>query len=174
MQRVPSRPIEAPASPFVVFDAEPDELVFGGWRNVLVAVWKTQATGAKVERLEKSIALMATRTPGIRSNVHVIVGGAELPTPEARAGFASLIKRNKNDVACVATVVCGEGFWASALRSATLGIQQVAGGSIESRMFGTVDAAATWLAPIHAIKTGVRLDVGELQAVLRAAPNAAP
>ena len=172
MQRSQSHPIEAAASRFVVLDAEPGEHVFGAWKGVFVAIWKVQATGAKVDRLEKAVARMTARNPGMRSNVHVVLGGSELPTPEARAGLAALMKRNKGDIACVATVIGGDGFWASALRSASTGIQLVAGSSIESRMFRTVDAAAAWLAPAHEEKTGVHLDVGELRAVLGAAPTA--
>lgn len=173
MQRAQRHPGASAASPFVVLDAQAGEHVFGAWKNVFVAVWKIQANGAKVERLSKAIVRMTARAPGLRSNVHVIVAGADLPTPEARAGFASLIKRNKDGIACMAMIVEGEGFWASAQRSATTGIQLEAGTSVESRLFRTVDAAATWLAPVHRDKTGVDLDVGELRAVLGAAPGAA-
>jgi hypothetical protein len=103
---------------FQILDWEPHGFVFGSWKNVLIAIWKGQATGPRVERFKRAIEVMNERIPGYRSNVHVILEGAKLPTAEARASLVELMKRNQDVLAGVVIVVSGTGFW-SPRRSTT-------------------------------------------------------
>jgi hypothetical protein len=157
-----ARPVEG----FIVLDSDPEAFVFGAWKNVLVVVWKSQATAKSVERLSKATDVMAARWPGCRSNVHVIQDGAALPTSEARAGFVTLMKRNRESLACVAIVIAGNGFWSGALRSAMTGLGMLAPRSFAFRVVGSSEEAVQWLPAAHESKTGVSLDPRRLKAVL--------
>jgi hypothetical protein len=154
---------------FQLLDSEPKEFVFGSWNNVLIAVWKSQATAPRVERFKRAIELMNERTPGYRSNVHMIVEGAALPTAEARAVLVELMKRNREALACVVIVVDGRGFWSSALRSAMTGLRVLAPTSFDFHVAATVDNVVNWLPAVHEQRTGVKLDPAELGDVLRSA-----
>jgi hypothetical protein len=151
---------------FVVLDSEPGAFVFGAWKNVLVIVWKSQATASSVARFSKAIDVMAASLPGCRSNIHLIQEGAALPTPGARAGFVSLMRRNKDSLACVAIVIAGTGFWSGALRGAMTGLRLVSPRSFDFRVAGSSEDVARWLPAAHEKKTGISLDPQRLVAVL--------
>ena len=163
----------SPVSAFVVLDAEPGEFAVGAWKNVLIVVWRTQATAPLVERLDRAIASLASRQPGLRSNVHVIAEGAALPTPEARAGFVALMKRNADQLACISIVVDGRGFWSSALRAALTGIRLVTPRSFHYRLVASVEETLRSLPLEHEERTGVRLDANQLRTAIAAAQRAA-
>jgi hypothetical protein len=154
---------------FEVLDSEPHAFLFGSWKNVLIAVWKGQATAPRVERFRRAIEVMTERTPGYRSNVHVILDGAALPTAEARASLVALMKRNRETLAAVVIVVSGSGFWSSALRSAMTGLRVLAPTSYDFHVAATIDNVVNWLPAVHELSTGVKLDPEELGDVLRSA-----
>jgi hypothetical protein len=152
------------ADDFTALDWESGAFVFGGWKNVLVAVWRSQATLLNVARLANISD--TTRWPGRRSSVHVIQDGAGLPTPEARAAFVALMKRNKDSLGCVAIVIAGTGFWSGALRSAMTGLRLLAPRSFDFRVAGSSEDLVQWLPSMHEEKTGVALVPSRLQSVL--------
>jgi hypothetical protein len=158
-----------PSTAFQLLDSEPNGFVFGSWKNVLIAIWKGQATAARVERLKRAIEVMSEHTPGYRSNVHVILEGAALPTAEARASLVALMKRNRDALAAVVIVVSGTGFWSSALRSAMTGLRVLAPTSFGFQVAATIDHVVNWLPAVHERSCGVKLDPEELGDVLRSA-----
>lgn len=167
------RPSMSPVSAFVVLDVEPGAFVVGSWKNVLIVVWRTQATAPLVDRLDRAIVTLAGRQPGLRSNVHVVSEGAGLPTPEARAGFVALMRRNAGELASVFVVIDGSGFWSGALRSVLTGIRLVTPRSIQFCLVGSVDETVRGLPCEHEARTGVRLEGGQLRTAIGAAQRAA-
>jgi hypothetical protein len=159
----------SPREELLLFDSEPNAFVFGAWKNVLIAVWAGQLGNASVERFTKAVDAMGARRPGLRSNVHVITEGTALPTQEARAALVASMTRHSSELACVAVVFCGSGFWASALRAAVTGMRFLAPRSFDFELFSSVDEASQWLPANHKLMTGVSLDPIELRDVLRAA-----
>jgi len=166
-QSAPASGRNLPSTGFQLLDWEPTAFVFGSWKNVLIAVWKSQATVPRVERFKRAIELMGERTPGYRSNVHVILEGAGLPTAKARDLFVALMKHHRDALACVAIVVSGTGFWASALRGAMTGLRALAPTSYGFHVAATIDNVVNWLPAVHELNTGVKLDPAELGDVLR-------
>src|SRR5262245_29623069 len=129
---VADSPAEAPARHLawvedepIVHDAESGAFLFGSWRNVVIAVWESQATEAGVERLAKVVEVVA-RTHPERSNIHFIATDAALPDADVRAKFVALMKQNAAHLAHVVVVYGGSGFWASAFRSFVTGMRWVA------------------------------------------------
>jgi hypothetical protein len=150
----------------IIHDAEPGAFLFGSWKNVLVAVWESQATDSAVERMAKVIRTVADARPEARSNIHIILDGAALPEAPTRAKFVELMKQNDGQVACIAVVAGGAGFWASAFRSFITGLRWLAPRSYDLRLQGTIEQVVRWLPSEHLRRTGVKLDPVRLQRLL--------
>jgi hypothetical protein len=154
-------------SEITIHDTEPGCFYIASWKNVLMVRWESAADSSAVERLARvSTALAAADPVSRRSNVHIITESGGLPTPTARAGFIELMKEHADRLACVAIVVGGTGFWASALRSALTGMRLLAPRSFNYRLHGSVDEVVKWLPAQHHTRTGEELDSRRLGQVL--------
>jgi hypothetical protein len=140
---------------------ERSPFTFVTWENVFVAVWRRAAT-------EESVRLLAERgqgLPGKRCAVHIIESGAGLPTAGTRAALGRLMQDRESRLACLAIVLCGEGFWASAVRGVLTGVQLLAP-KLPMRFFSDPEAVAQWLPERNRELTGIILDPHALLAVL--------
>jgi len=149
-----------------VLDSEPGAFLFGSWKNVFVAVWECQATMPAVDRMIRASTSLNAAHPTGRSNIHIIAHGAGLPTPEVRAHFVDLMKKHAEQLACVAVVVGGTGFWTSALRSFVTGLRWLAPRSFDFRMSTTIEEVVKCLPAEHQKRTGVEVDGRRLVQVL--------
>jgi hypothetical protein len=171
----PQRPtsLRAPASlrPAASRDDEPivyegtEGVFFRSWKNVMVAVWESQGTIAGIDRFFDGVSQMP-RTAEKRSDIHVITEGARLPEAKVREYFVQAIRHHETDLACVAVIVEGSGFWASALRSFVTGLYWLAPRSFDFRLHGSVDELVKRLPNVHERLTGVHLDRVRLQRLL--------
>ncbi len=153
----------------VCLDSEPGKFAFFGWQNVLVSVWLAAGTGAAVERLGNATRPYEKFHPRGVSNIHLVKGGAGMPTAEARAGFVGLMERYSAWFACIAVSLLGRGFWASALQGAVTGMRMLAPRSFEMRIHDDIEGVLEWLPDEHLRRTGVFLDKDELYAVMNQA-----
>ena len=151
-----------------MLDSEPGAFIFGSWRNVFIGVWESQATTAAVDRMIRATAPLNELYPGGRSTIHYVAHGAGLPTAEVRNHFVDALKNNAENLACVAVVVVGTGFWTSALRSFVTGLRWLSPRSFDFRMNKTSEEVAKWLPVEHAKRTGVELDRRRLVQVIEA------
>jgi hypothetical protein len=161
---------ESPAQ-LTVLDSELNHFVFGHWHNVNVTVWQHQATGKAVARFTKVVEALTRQHPTGLSSIHLIANRAGVPTAEARAGFLQLMKRYEKDLANVAIIIAGSGFWASTMGSVITGMRLLAPMSFGFRIFNNIDESAPWLAEGHSKKTGVTLDEAQLVTVLKSAQH---
>jgi len=150
----------------IVHYAEPGAFLFGSWKNVVIAVWEAQGTIAAVEQLARAGEIVSKAHPSGRSNIHFIATGAGLPDADVRAKFVELMKDKADQLACVAVVYGGTGFWASAFRSFVTGLKWLAPKSIGFHLLGTIEDAVNLVPPVHLKRTGVELDPKELRKVL--------
>jgi hypothetical protein len=97
--------------------------------------------------------------------------GALLPTPEARAGFLQMMRDHAEQLANVAVVVGGSGFWASMMRSAVTGMRFVSPRTFELRLHGRAEEIVRWLPRAHLARCGTHLSDGELADLLLAAEH---
>jgi serine/threonine protein kinase len=153
---------------FAILDCEPGAFGFFGWRNVVIAVWVREATGAAVARLAAVSGPIAAAHPEGVSAIHLVNGGAGMPTDEARAGFVEQMTRFST-LACISVVLLGGGFWASALHAAIVGMQSVAPRSFAMGVVGSIEKLTATLPEEHLKRTGVALDPKALGDVLRRA-----
>jgi hypothetical protein len=149
-----------------VLDSEPGAFLFGAWKNVFVGVWESQATKPAVDRMVRATDAMNDWCPSGRSTIHLVVDGAGLPTADVRAHFANALKKNAGQLACVAVIIGGTGFWTSALRSFVTGLRWLAPRSFDFRLCATVEELAKWVPAEHAKRTGIEIDPRRLVQVL--------
>ncbi|MET0591092.1 MAG: hypothetical protein ABW133_00230 [Polyangiaceae bacterium] len=149
-----------------VLDAEPGAFLFGAYKNIFVGVWESQATMNAVERMVKATNTMSELHPTGRSTIHIVVHGAALPTAEVRGHFVSTLKSHADQIACVAVVVGGTGFWTSALRSFVTGLRWLSPRSFDFRLCGSTYEVSRWLPNEHNKRTGIDIDPKRLVQVL--------
>ena len=122
-----------------------------------------------VARLTTVSDPMATAHPEGVSAIHLVQGGTDTPTDEARAGFIEQMTRYESLLACVAVVLLGRGFWASALHAAIVGMQLVAKRPFAFDVVRSIDHVTGSLPAEHLRRTGVALDPKALGDHLRRA-----
>lgn len=165
LTRMPSEPDPSPETNLLY---EAKGCLFGTWKNVIVAIWTTQATGPLVSVLSEITIEFSKAHPERFSLVHVIGRGPPLPTAEARDLFVRETRKHSKDLACVGTVLEGSGFWASAVRSFIVGIRFVVPRTFDIQTYASIAEVAAWLPAPHAAKTGVTIDRREFERALLA------
>lgn len=164
-----------PANPNVGFgpariiEIEPGTCCVGSWANITLTRWVGRGTAPAVERVGRVGDEVRTQYPAGTSAIHLIAEGAGMPTPEAREGLIKLMNRKTDRLGCVAVVVGGSGFWASAIRSLITGMRAVSSRAYELKLAGSIEEVVAWFPDQHAKRTGISIDAKELASALRAA-----
>jgi hypothetical protein len=164
-QPAPSEPPDAAELELV--DSEPGRFRVAVWHNVSFLLWSDQATQHAVQKLRRVTQLLIARNPRGHSNVSFVLKGVAPPTPEARVAFAQAFNDRRSTLRCMTTITEGDGFWASTMRSAVTSMRMASSQELVLRMHNTIEEAAAWLPAEHAERTGVKLEVAELEAALR-------
>ena len=150
----------------------PGVVTISGWQNLRIVSWAAQAIGPAVDELY--VAMDRSQDFPRYSWVHLIRDKLALPDAAARAGFARMMTERSNELACVAVVVGGTGFWASAMRNAVIGLRAFAPRKFELRLHGTADEVVNWLPSAHERQTQVELPVSALREWLKQAQELEP
>ena len=137
----------------------------GSWKNIFVSIWLEQATILAVERMVAAFAAMP-RIAAKRSDIYIITDGARLPEASVRSYFIDTIQASEHELASVAVVVEGSGFWASAVRSFVTGLHWLAPRSFDFRLHGATAEVIDRLPEVHEQLTGVRIDGNRLNRIL--------
>jgi hypothetical protein len=133
----------------------------------VIAVWWSQATGSAVQRFLPIVEGLSQKYPQGYSHIHIVKDKAGIPTPEARAGFLQLM--SEPALGHVAVVIGGQGFWASAMRSAITGMQIMSPRAFQLRLHGSVSEVVASLPEAHLKRTGVENETAALAAMLECA-----
>lgn len=158
--------LDATMTPALTPEAEPSSEVLGhgpgyrftAHRNVLIASWTAQGTGALIAALADALVQFVPRHPNGISSVHLIAAGLPLATNEAREALNALMQRHRSALACAGTVLDGTGFWASATRGMLVGLQFLAHSTLAMRTCATVSELVAWMPKPHAERTGIVLE----------------
>jgi hypothetical protein len=150
------RPISQPLSELQLIDDAPGTYRLYKWQHVHIVVWVGAASGEAARRLGR----MTPKPPAgtRRSDIHIVTSGIALPSADARAVFVELMREMQGDIACLAAVIEGGGFWASAMRSAVIGLAMMAPKVVPFRAFASLDDLTAWLPADHQRRTGVAID----------------
>lgn len=165
MAIVSASPKEVPEEALEALNVEPGRCLFFACRNILICVYIGQADLAAALANEQAARTMARRYKGGRSFVGFILDGLPGPTPEAVPVFSRVLARSA-ELACIAYVLEGSGFWASGLRGMIGNAYRESGSAAQLKIGTSTDQISEWLSAQHARQTGVAIDAGALHAVL--------
>jgi hypothetical protein len=137
---------------------QPGHYVFGLWRNITIIYWMLQANGIAVRRLQAITATVAEAHAQGFSNIQIVKDGAGLPDAEARHGFSAMADAHANQLACVAIVLLGSGFWASAVQSMVTSLLMLAPRAFIMRFARSPLELRDWLPKEHHKRTQEEID----------------
>jgi hypothetical protein len=152
----------------LVIAHESEGCVVAYWHNISIVVWGTQGTLELAKELEAVSEHIRSRYERL-SSIHLVVNDPPLPTAAGREKLNEIVVRFGPRAIAVATVLTGDGFWASAMRGFLTSLHWVAGGRKRYKQLtcGTVGEVARWLAPLHSAEVdSVVIDAGELENLL--------
>ena len=145
--------VSLPPAPIEVLAFEPQHYVMSRWHNITMIYWMNQATGPAVRLLSDLTRRVASECPQGFSNIHIVKEGAPLPDADARAGFAAMMEDHAKSMACVAIVLMGGGFWASALQGIGTSLRMITPRTYMMRFARSPDELRVWLPHEHSRRT---------------------
>jgi hypothetical protein len=154
--------------PASLLDIDPGRFRYSAWRNISIGVWADQATAEAAQRVLRVSHLMAGRYAKGHSSIVFVLDGTPAPTPEANEVFAKVYDDKISDLACMAIVIEGGGFWASRIRSTITSLRMSTPGAMMVRVADNVEHVLDWLPAEHTFRTGINVTASELKAVLSA------
>lgn len=136
----------------------PGRFVAATLRNVILFYWLDDGRVEDVQLLD-GLCERLQKSHGMLSAVHLVKEGVGLPTAPVRKALASSMDRFADASACIAVVMLGAGFWASALQSAITGIRMMsATRDSQLRFMRDTEALKGWFVGEHERISGTRVD----------------
>jgi hypothetical protein len=133
------------------------------WQNVLVISWTGKPTAEAARALGPvTDEILARLGVDKLSFIHLIPNNMPLPDSGTREALLALSRSYIQHTACVAVIIAGGGFWASAIQSFVTGIRVLAPRELSVRMHKSSAELLKWFPEEHARKTGVQLEPVEL------------
>lgn len=132
-----------PMSLDVVLDSTAVRIATSG--PILLVQFRDKVSVSTLTALESVQERMLRSQTGGTLLLTMIDPSVPLPTDDARAIIVDAFKRMASRNAAAATVVRGDGFWASAVRSTLTALNLVVRPGCPQRTFAHVDEAIDWL-----------------------------
>jgi hypothetical protein len=129
----------------VRFIAKGKDFYFASWRQVYILDWRDAATR---EGLDASVLGKRTVLGDHPDGVYVyniLDGSKGLPDAEIRAYAERKQNEDPHGVLCHLTVVRGDGFRSSTLRSMLAGLYMVSRAKYPRKVMGTLEEGAGWM-----------------------------
>lgn len=118
----------------------------GTWGPVFFVLWKGEVEPRTADRIQVGLRAFAQTLGGHRAALLTVVEqGAPIPSSEARAALANVLRHGADAVLASAVVMEGDGFRASMVRSVATGLALVARQPFPHRVFARTEDAAEWL-----------------------------
>jgi hypothetical protein len=116
-------------------------------RNVYITAWWGETTVARLKRVGEIQNELARKWPkGFVAIALIRSANANLPA-DVRAEAERLSKEPAANLRAIAQVIYGSGFAAAVIRSVATGMVLIARRPRPTKIFGTLETAATWLVP---------------------------
>lgn len=144
-RRVSSSSIPSYGATGVRFIAKGKDFYFASWRQVYILDWRDAATR---EGLDASVLGKRTVLGDHPDGVYVyniLDGSKGLPDAEIRAYAERKQNADPHGVLCHLTVVRGDGFRSSTLRSMLAGLYMVSRAKYPRKVMGTLEEGAGWM-----------------------------
>jgi hypothetical protein len=141
-----------------------DGCVVGTLDDILLVVWTAQPKLEQVMELRRVMDMLVYRFE-FGSSVHVLANRPALPEKRVRDEMGRVTADYADRTIASAMVLNGEGFWASAMRGLATGVHffGTKHRHFQLRVCATNEQAATWLTPIHNLKSKRQANAGELE-----------
>ena len=133
---------------------EPGAYAFYRWDDIAVNVWLSHPTGEAVRVLARLTEESSQCNPQGLSSIHWIENAAGLPTPDARHELAEIVRHYEGHIICVAVLLRGSGFWASAVRSALTGVALLSPKRFPLRFFADLPGLSSFVEHEHQQRVG--------------------
>jgi len=147
-----------PSDELTLLGEIPGKMSAYGWCNVLIVCWPQPSDVPGVVALSEARARFMDHHPEGVSVVQ-ITAQASVPNAETSATWLEMMRRHSDRLRCIAVVIAGEGFKASALQSWVTDKRMVrAPGDFKMRFHTSVEDVLRWLPAEHKRRTGVQLD----------------
>jgi hypothetical protein len=121
--------------------------VVGEWKNVLLTGWRGDITVAGLEVTRVASHDLHGRYPDGLVVFNVVRTLIPVPDSPVRHKASAVLAETAGHVLCTATVIEGEGFWASAARAVVATITLVSRASHPHKVFATIEESADWAEP---------------------------
>jgi hypothetical protein len=122
------------------------DVVLASWDRVALGLWRGKTTVGAVRKATQLLAAHATALQAPLLLLTVTEEKVPLPTLEARMELVSFLKSANGLVERHAVVFEGEGFRAASIRAVVAGVSLFSRPEFPSRVFGSIGAAARFLA----------------------------
>lgn len=113
--------------------------------DTAIVVWLRTPTVAAARRMFPFLSSVSGECGGSICVLAIIEPSAALPDPATRAVMAEAMAKTASLTKRIATIIDGEGFRASAMRSVASGLQLLARKTAPMKNFRSVEAAVPWL-----------------------------
>jgi hypothetical protein len=143
----------------------PGEIFLFSWKNVLIFVWRGDASAELMRKLGPIFDTLA-REVGRFSVVSIVVAVGALPDESRRQAYREFLVVHGAKFAHMAIVLEREGFIGSAVRGLVTGLLLVTRQHHVVHVVSTTDEVAAWLPAKHVSSTGVAIDPAELTRIL--------
>jgi hypothetical protein len=118
--------------------------VLASWRHIAIAFWRRETRPDAIERLGLALRALQDAT-GHAPGLFMVIGeSAPLPSAEARALSATVLRRLP--LAFSVVTFEGAGFRAAAVRAVVAGISLLAKVPYPYKSFASIEDASTWVA----------------------------
>ena len=117
------------------------------WRGHVLATWTGEPPLYATSRLARELLMVCRARPGRCAYVAVLHDAIRLPSSNVRRIYSRLGKELGRDINCIAAVVEGQGFAASAMRAAVTGLGLASSAMFPLKCFDSLKDAATWVGP---------------------------
>ena len=137
------------------------------YRNVLILGWYGKANvEAAREFGTLAESALAQSQQAMISTVHWIDRAVGIPDSQTRDALLKVGDDFRERTACVAAIIVGDGFWASAMRGVVTGLVVLAPRTFAMRTFASTQEVLGWLPTEHAARSGIDLDHDTLRAAI--------
>jgi hypothetical protein len=152
----------AETSSALVITYEADGCVIAMFHDISICIWATQAT-LKIAHEIEAVGNRIVASHPQSSTIQVVVNNPALPNAATRDKLNEIMRTFATRLVGVATVLTGNGFWVSAMRSFLTSLFWLSGRSpYKVKICATIPEAVQWLAPLHSARS-FAVDPAELE-----------
>ncbi len=132
-------------SPSVLLNDE--DFCTGSWRELSVVIWRHDTTRKGIDACRQGLQDLQASHPNGCAVLSIIEPNASMPPGEVRDELSRTLREFGDLIKASGVVFEGAGFRAAAVRSVVTGISLVAKQPFPHKVFATVNAASSWMAP---------------------------